>query len=379
MIPFNVAFLTGHEQVRIAESLAARQLTGDGPFTAAASTLLSSLVGGGRCLITTSCTHALEMAALLTGIGPGDEVLMPSFTFPSMANAVVLRGATPVFIDCRRDTFNIDETKLEEAITSRTRAIIVMHYGGVGCEMGTIQSLATKHDLIVIEDNAHGLGGSYAGRALGSFGTFATQSFHATKNIQCGEGGALVINDPEYHERAEVIREKGTNRSQFARGEIDKYHWMDVGSSYLPSDLLAAMLSAQLAEFQNIQDRRDAVWRAYDSQLADWLESTGSARQNVPDACVHPSHVYALLMASGGVRDDFIRHLRSRDIYAMFHYVPLDSAPQGLASSRTGPGGCPTSAEVSSRLVRLPLYADLSADDVDRVVAAVLSFRPRPD
>ena len=241
-IPFNIAFLTGKEEQHLTESLASRQLQGDGGFTDRASALLSARVGGGDCMLTTSCTNALEMSALLLNLGPGGEVIMASFTFVSTANAYVLRGAVPVFVDCRDDTLNIDERLIEEAITERAKAIVVVHYGGVACEMDVILAIAEHHGIAVIEDNAHGLGDSYNSRPLGSFGVMAAQSFHGTKNIQCGEGGALVVNDPAYFERAEIIREKGTNRSQFFRGMVDKYRWVDLGSSYLPSDLLAAVL-----------------------------------------------------------------------------------------------------------------------------------------
>ena len=373
-IPFNIAFLTGKEEQYLTESLASRQLQGDGGFTDRASALLSARVGGGDCMLTTSCTHALEMTALLLNLGPGDEVIMPSFTFVSTANAYVLRGAVPVFVDCRDDTLNIDERLIEEAITERTKAIVVVHYGGVACEMDVILAIAERHGIAVIEDNAHGLGGSYNGRPLGSFGVMATQSFHGTKNIQCGEGGALVVNDPAYFERAEIIREKGTNRSQFFRGMIDKYRWVDLGSSYLPSDLLAAVLTAQLESFDDIQARRQKVWAHYDDSLAGWAAQRGVATPSVEKNREQPAHLYFLLLPTHDEQRGLIRHLADNGILGTFHYVPLDSAPFGRVSGRTGPGGCPVTADVSDRLVRLPLYGDLTEAECARVVDAVTSY-----
>lgn len=373
-IPFNVAYLTGKEETYLSESLASRQLAGDGNFTHRASQLLSDRVGGGRCMLTTSCTHALEMTALLLDLSDGDEVIMPSFTFVSTANAFVLRGAVPVFVDCRADTLNIDERLIEEAVTERTKAIVVVHYGGVACEMDVILDIAQRHGLAVIEDNAHGLGGSYHGRPLGSFGAMATQSFHATKNIQCGEGGSLVINDPAYVDRAEIIREKGTNRSQFFRGMVDKYRWVDLGSSYLPSDLLAAVLTAQLESFDDIQDRRQKVWAHYDHALAGWAEQHGVRTPTIDGDRQHPAHLYFLLMPDHADQRGLLKHLADADILGTFHYVPLDSSPYGKESGRTGPAGCPVTADVSGRLVRLPLYADLSKADCARVVDAITSY-----
>lgn len=373
-IPFNIAFLTGKEEQYLGESLASRQLTGDGSFTDRASELLSDRVGGGHCMLTTSCTHALEMTAILLDLQPGDEVVMPSFTFVSTANAYVLRGAVPVFVDCRDDTLNIDERLIEEAITERTKAIVVVHYGGVACEMDVILDIAERHGIAVIEDNAHGLGGSYKGKALGSFGVMATQSFHATKNIQCGEGGALVVNDEAYFERAEIIREKGTNRSQFFRGEVDKYRWVDLGSSYLPSDLLAAVLTAQLESFDDIQARRHKVWSYYDESLASWSEQHGVATPIVEKDRGQPAHLYFLLMPSPEDQRGLLKHLDDQGILGTFHYVPLDSSPFGRESGRTGPSGCPVTEDISSRLVRLPLYGDLTESECARVVDAVTSY-----
>ncbi|MBZ0278624.1 MAG: dTDP-4-amino-4,6-dideoxygalactose transaminase, partial [Anaerolineae bacterium] len=272
MIPFNRPCLTGKEMDYIAESVAAGKISGDGPFTKKVHQLLENALGVKKALLTTSCTHALEMSALLLDLQPGDEVIVPSYTFVSTINAFVLRGATPVFVDVRSDTLNLDETLLEAAITPRTRAIVVVHYGGVGCEMDTIMEIANRHRIPVIEDNAHGLFAKYKGRYLGTFGVMATQSFHETKNFQCGEGGALLINDPQYAERAEIIREKGTNRARFFRGQVDKYTWVDVGSSYLPSDMLAAFLYAQLESRDEIQGKRQRIWDTYQSGLREWAD-----------------------------------------------------------------------------------------------------------
>lgn len=375
-IPFNVAFMTGKEMWYVSDALQSRLVTGDGPYTRRASDLLAPLVGGGTCLLTTSCTHALEMAALLLDLEPGDEVVMPSFTFVSTANAFALRGAVPVFVDCRPDTLNLDEAQLEAAITPRTRAIVVVHYGGVACEMDAILAVAERHGVVVVEDNAHGLGGSYRGRPLGSFGVMATQSFHGTKNVHCGEGGALVVNDdPDLTARAEILREKGTNRAAYFRGQVDKYRWVDLGSSYLPSDLNAAVLAAQLESFDTIQDRRHAIWRRYHDDLGGWAAEHGVATSREHPERVHAAHLFFLLLGRGDqVR--LITHLADHGILATFHYTPLHSTDAGERFGRTAPGGCPRTTAVSDALVRLPLYAGLADDAVSRVVEAVTSFRP---
>jgi dTDP-4-amino-4,6-dideoxygalactose transaminase len=357
--------------------MASGPLAGDGPYTKRATALLTKLLGVPGALLTTSCTHALDMSATLLDLKAGDEVLMPSFTFCSTANAVALRDATPVFVDCRPDTLNIDERLIEAAITDRTRAIMVVHYAGVGCEMRVINDIAQRYGLVVIEDNAHGLGGSYQGRLLGSIGAMATQSFHETKNVQCGEGGALVLNDLAYLERAEVIREKGTNRSQFFRGMVDKYRWMDIGSSYLPSEILAAFLTGQLEAFAEIQRQRLAVWNAYDTTLASWADEQGVTRPTVPPDRVHPAHLYYLLLPDLDSRQRMLKHLAERGIHATFHYQPLHSAPAGLRFGRTGPGGCPVTDDVADRLIRLPLFAGMSRAELEAIVDGVLSYRPR--
>lgn len=372
-IRFNVPFVAPRTADYLAESLASRALCGDGPFTRRATAALAELVGGRETLLTTSCTHALELAWLLLELVPGDEVIMPSFTFVSTANAVALRGAIPVFVDIRADTLNLDERLVESAITPRTRAICVVHYGGVACAMDELNAIADRHGLAVIEDNAHGLGGSYRGQPLGTLGLMAAQSFHETKNLQCGEGGALVLQNELLSERAEIIREKGTNRSRFIRGAIDKYTWVDVGSSYLPSDLLAALLLAGLDDFHAIQVERKRVWAAYESGLASWAKSLGVQTPVVPPGCEHPAHLYQLVFPAGGQQTSFIAHLAAQGIQSAFHYLPLHDSTAGLRFGRLGTP-CPVTDTVSASLVRLPLHPGLGAADVDRVIAATQTF-----
>ena len=372
-IAFNRASFLGNEQRYIFEAIAGAHISGDGPFTKSCNAMLSEATGGGDVLLTTSCTHALEMTALLLGLCPGDEVIMPSFTFVSTANAFALRGARPIFVDIRPDTLNIDERRIEEKITPRTKAIVVVHYGGIACEMDTIGEIARRHGLPVIEDNAHGLFGTYRGRPLGSFGAFATQSFHETKNVTCGEGGALVINDRSYVERAEIVREKGTNRNRFFRGEIDKYTWVDIGSSYLPSEILAAFLAGQLEAAETIQRRRQAIWKRYDDAFATRARSHGVQTPTVPPECGHPAHLYYLLLPTPEKRQDFIAALRSRNIVSVFHYLPLHLSEQG---KRFGGrfGDCPVTESVSDRLVRLPLFYAMTDAEVERVIDVALDF-----
>ncbi|GAA0812387.1 dTDP-4-amino-4,6-dideoxy-D-glucose transaminase [Spirilliplanes yamanashiensis] len=377
MIPFNRPYVAGRERQYLTEVVESGQTSGDGPFTRRASTLLTALVGAPSVLLTTSCTHALELSALLLDLRAGDEVIMPSFTFVSTANAYVLRGAVPVFVDVRPDTLNIDERAVEAAITPRTKAIVIVHYAGVPCEMDAILKVAKHHRVPVIEDNAHGLGATYKGRPLGSMGALAAQSFHATKNVQCGEGGALVLNDDRLRERAEIIREKGTDRSRFFRGQVDKYRWMDLGSSYLPSDLLAATLTAQLEAFDDIQRQRHAVWDTYHAELAGWAADRGVTRPTVPAGAEHAAHLYYLLMPSLDERQAMLRHLADAGVQATFHYQPLHSAPAGERFGRTGPGGCPVTDDVADRLVRLPLYAGMTEAETAQVVGAVRAYAPR--
>lgn len=373
-IPFNRAYAVGDELAYVREALRSGKLAGDGPFTAKCSALLEQALGAARVLLTTSCTHALEMAALLLEIGPGDEVIVPSFTFVSTINAFVLRGARPRFVDVRRDTLNLDERLLEDAISPRTKAIVPVHYAGVGCEMDAILATARRHAIMVVEDNAHGLFARYRGKPLGSFGALATQSFHETKNFSSGEGGALVINTPEFVERAEILREKGTNRSRFFRGQVDKYTWVDLGSSYLPSDLLAAVLYAQLEKRDAIQARRRAIWQYYDEQLRGWRAENGVAGPTVPAHCEQAYHMYYLLMPSLAERQAFIEHLRAKRILAVFHYLPLHLSDMGRQFGGR-PGDCPVTEDVSDRLVRLPFYNTLSDGELDQVAAAVRSYQ----
>jgi dTDP-4-amino-4,6-dideoxygalactose transaminase len=373
-IPFNRACLTGREHDYMRESVARMHVSGDGPFTKRCHRLLEEVLGVPRALLTTSCTHALEMAALLLDLEPGDEVIVPSYTFVSTVNAFVLRGARPVFIDIRRDTLNLDEARLEPLVTRRTRAVVPVHYAGVGCEMDVILEVARRHGVAVVEDNAHGLFGKYKGRYLGTFGALATQSFHETKNVTCGEGGALVINDERYVERAEIIREKGTDRSRFFRGQVDKYTWVDVGSSYLPSDLLAAFLCAQLEARAEIQAKRRRVWEYYWSALQDWVRRREVRLPVVPAHCEQPYHMFYLVMPSLRTRQGMIDHLRSQGITSVFHYQPLHLSDMGRAFGGRQ-GDCPAAEDISGRLVRLPFYNDLTRQDQDRIVDAILRFR----
>ena len=375
-IPFNRAFLAGKESEFIQQAIASWKISGDGPFTKKCHARLESALGVPKALLTTSCTHALEMSALLLDLKPQDEVIVPSFTFVSSVNAFVLAGARPVFVDIRPDTLNIDETKVERLITSRTRAIVVVHYAGVACEMDTILQLAGRHGIAVIEDNAHGLFARYKDRYLGTLGCLATQSFHETKNFTCGEGGALLINDPKYVERAEIIREKGTDRSRFFRGQVDKYTWMDVGSSYLPSDILAAFLYAQLEARDDIQARRQRIWEYYDEQLRDWAKSFDVQLPFVPPHCEQSFHMYYLVLPTAEKRDRLLQYLNAADINSVFHYVPLHLSRMGRLFGGEE-GQCPVTEDVSARLLRLPFYTGLTETDQSRVVSALKDFGRR--
>jgi len=372
-ITFNRPVIVGDELEYIRRAVESMHTSGDGLFTARASGLLEQELGVPRVLLTPSCTAALEMSALLLELAPGDEFILPSFCFVSTANAFVLRGAVPRFCDIREDTLNIDEAQIEALITPRTRALVAMHYGGVGCEMERILDVARRHDLQVVEDNAHGLFGRYRGRPLGSFGRLATLSFHETKNFTCGEGGALLINDPALVERAEFIRDKGTNRQQLFRGQVDKYTWVDLGSSYVLSDILAAYLYAQLEQRQRILDLRRRLWERYDEQLRGWIEEHGVRLPGVPAHCEQGYHVYYLLLPSLERRQALIEHLQQREIAAVFHYTPLHLSRMGR-----GFGGdntaCPVTERVSDCLLRLPYYLDLSEGDQQRVIDALRGF-----
>jgi dTDP-4-amino-4,6-dideoxygalactose transaminase len=368
-IPFNKPFMTGRELWYIAQAHTNGHLSGDGQFTKKCHGWIERSTGTRRALLTHSCTAALEMSALLAELQPGDEVIMPSYTFVSTANAFVMRGAVPVFVDIRPDTLNIDERKIEAAITPRTRVILPVHYAGVACEMDTIMDIARRHKLIVIEDAAQGIMSTYKGRALGTIGHMGTYSFHETKNIIAGEGGALLVNDPELAERAEIIREKGTNRSQFFRGQVDKYTWVDIGSSYLPGEVIAAFLWAQMEEAGSITARRLALWDRYHAALAP-LEAEGRLRRpQVPEDCVHNAHMYYILLDSLEQRTKVIAAMKSQGVSCVFHYVPLHSAPYGVKHSRHV-GDMAHTNTLSDRLLRLPLWVGLE-DEQERVLRAL--------
>ena len=376
-IPFNRPFATGNELDYIRTAIAAPKFSGDGRFTAECHRLLEGSLGVQKALLTTSCTHALEMAALLLNLGPGDEVIVPAFTFPSAANAFVLRGAKPVFVDIRADTLNIDESQIEQRIAARTKAIFLVHYAGVGCEMDTIMAIARRRSIAVVEDNAHGLYGRYRGRYLGTLGQLATLSFHETKNFTCGEGGALLINDANFNRQAEILREKGTNRSQFFRGEIDKYTWVDIGSSYLPSDLLAAFLRAQLEHRDQIQESRCRIWENYTRELATWAETNRVRLPVVPPECEQSYHMFHVIMPSLASRQALISHLASFGILAVFHYLPLHLSPMGLRFGGRQ-GDCPVTEDLSDRLLRFPFFTGMSSSEQSQVIDAVRAFRCQP-
>jgi len=372
-IPFNRPCLAGNEYKYIAEAIANGHASGDGPFTRRCHALLEQELGVPKVLLTTSCTHALEMAGILLDCGPGDEVILPSFTFVSTANAFVLRGARIVFSDIRPDTLNLDETQLEGLITSRTKVIVPVHYAGVSCAMDAICAIAQRHGVRIVEDNAHGLFARYKGQYTGTFGCLATQSFHETKNVTCGEGGALIVNDRDLIERALVVREKGTNRSQFFRGQVDKYTWVDIGSSYLPSDLLAAFLFAQLEGRQEIQRKRQRVWEYYSQHLAEWATPRGVRLPVVPADCEQAYHMFYIIVPSPEYRQALIADLKAKGILSVFHYVPLNLSDMGQKWAARE-SHCPVTEDISLRLLRLPLYNDLTEAEQARVVAAVTSF-----
>ena len=374
-ISFNRSSLAGRELEYISHAMTIGQIAGDQTYSKKCQGFLEDVLGVPKAMVTTSCTHAIEMCALLLDIQPGDEVIAPSFTFVSTANAFALRGARIVFADIRPDTLNLDERQLECRITPRTKALVPVHYAGVGCEMDVIGKIAARHGLSVVEDNAHGLFGKFRGRWLGTFGCLATQSFHETKNITCGEGGALLINDASLIERAEIIREKGTDRSRFFRGQVDKYSWVDVGSSYVMSDVLAAFLYGQLETWQTIQTQRRRIWNYYDWNLRAWAQGHGIGCPFVPPHCEQSWHMYYLVMPSLEKRQALISFLKERGILSVFHYVPLHLSPMG---QRMGgrKGACPVSEEKSERLIRLPFYNSLSPSDQDQVIEAIQQFQP---
>ncbi len=372
-IPFNKPCIVGAELIYVGQAVAGGHASGDGPFTRRVEKLLQTQFGAQRILLTPSCTAALEIAALLCGLGPGDEVILPSYTFVSTANAFVLRGATPVFVDIRPDTLNIDERLIEAAITPRTRAIFPVHYAGVACEMDTIMAIANRHNLLVVEDAAQGVFAKYKDRWLGAIGHLGCYSFHETKNFSCGEGGALVVNDPGLEKRAEVLRDKGTNRSQFLRGQVDKYTWVDVGSSYVLSDMLAAYLLGQLENMELITSRRRAIYERYAEAFAALAVDRRIGVPYSPLHCTTNHHMFYILAADLEERTALIAHLREAGILAVFHYVPLHSSPFAQSIGVTQ-GNLPITDQVSSRLVRLPMYYDLSDDDVDRIAGRVIDF-----
>ena len=374
-IPFSKPYRAPHEGEYLEQVLSSGHTHGDGPFTEKASALLAGITTCGSVLLTGSGTHALELASWLLEIGPGDEVIIPSFTFSTTAASVVMTGATPVFVDIDPATGSLDIDAAEAALTERTRAVYVVHYGGVAPDMDRLTAMATRAGIQIVEDNAHGLGGRWGGRALGSFGTLAAQSFHATKNVQCGEGGALLINNPSLRARAEVLREKGTDRSKFLRGEVDKYSWIDRGSSYLPSELTVAVLTAQLEVFDIIQAQRHTIWHTYSQSLETWAKQTGSTLMSPPDRVDHPSHVFYLLTPDAGSRTLMLDHLREAGVGATFHYIPLHSSIAGQRFGRT-PNPCPATDDFAARLVRLPLWPGMSHAEIDRVISAVHSFEP---
>jgi len=372
-VDFNRPVPVGNEIEYVTQAIHSGHISGDGPFTKKCHALLEQELGVKKALLTTNCTHALEMMAILLDFQPGDEVILPDFTFVSTVNAFVLRGAVPVFADVRPDTLNLDETQLEALITPKTKAIVPVHYAGVGCEMDAILEIANRHQVAVVEDNAHGLFGKYKGKFLGTFGALAAQSFHETKNFTSGEGGAILINDERYLERAEIIREKGTNRSRFFRGQVDKYTWVDIGSSYLPSDMIAAFLYGQLEQRVKVQAHRKALWQTYDLALKDWAAKNGVTLPTIPAQTEQAYHMYYLLLPDLETRQRFIMTLREQGIYTVFHYLPLHLSDMGRKFGGQ-PGDCPVTESVSDRLVRLPFHNALTSSDQEMVIEAILEF-----
>lgn len=373
MIPFNIAPYVGTEPQYIQQAIDSHKICGDGQFTKKCNEWLENKFSAQKVLLTTSGTTALDMAALMCDLKPGDEVILPSFTFSSTATAFVLAGATLVFVDVRPDTMNIDETKIEAAITDKTRVIVPVHYAGVACEMDTIMDIARRHNLMVVEDAAQGVMSSYKGKALGTIGDFGCFSFHETKNYSMGEGGALIINNAEYNERAEILREKGTNRSKFFRGQVDKYTWVDFGDSYLPSELNAAYLWAQLEKADEINDNRLAIWNRYNSAFKELAEGGLLELPTIPEDCIHNAHMFYLKLKDLKQRTEFISFLKENDILSVFHYVPLHSAPAGLKFGRFFGEDVYTTSE-SDRLVRLPMYYNLTEKDQEYIMEKVKEF-----
>jgi dTDP-4-amino-4,6-dideoxygalactose transaminase len=372
-IDFNKPCLEGNELAYIQEAFRRAHISGDGHFTKLCQGFLETELNIPKAILTTSCTHALEMMAFLLDIKSGDEIIVPSFTFVSTVNAFTIRGAKPVFIDIRPDTLNLDENLLESKITKNTKAIVVVHYAGVACNMDAILKIAADHQVPVLEDNAHGLFGKYKEQFLGSFGCFASQSFHETKNFTCGEGGAILINDPQFIERAEIIREKGTNRSRFFRGMVDKYTWVDMGSSYLPSDILAAVLFGQFEKRSEIQSQRKAIWEYYHSNLRDWCKNLGARQPIIPPDCQQAYHMYYLLMPDLDSRQALIQHLKKKGIISVFHYLPLHLSEMGIRYGGKK-GDAPVTEKISDCLIRLPFYNNLSLAEQDVVMEEIYKF-----
>lgn len=372
-VDFNRPVVMGNEFEYMKQAVENGHISGDGPFTKKCHAFFEKELGVPKVLLTTSCTHALEMSAILLDLQPGDEVIIPDFTFVSTVNAFVLRGARPVFLDVRPDTLNLDESKLEEAITPHTKAIVPVHYAGVGCEMDLIMDSAIHYNIAVVEDNAHGLFGKYKGKYLGTFGSMASQSFHETKNFTSGEGGALLINDPVLVERAEIIREKGTNRSRFFRGQVDKYTWVDIGSSYLPSDILAAFLFAQLEQREKIQLHRKRVWEMYHAGLKDWADAHDVQLPCIPDHCEQSYHMFYMLLPALELRQNLIAYLRARGVYSVFHYLPLHLSEMGQSFGGKI-GDCPVTERVSDQLIRLPFYNSLTSAEQEQVIELIQEF-----
>lgn len=372
-VDFNRPVVVGNEFEYMRQAVENGHISGDGPFTKRCHAFFEKELGVQKALLTTSCTHALEMSAILLDIQPGDEVIIPDFTFVSTVNAFVLRGAKPVFLDIRSDTLNLDESQLEGSISPRTKAIVPVHYAGVGCEMDSIMDIAARYGVAVVEDNAHGLFAKYKGKYLGTFGCMASQSFHETKNFTSGEGGALLINDPVLVERAEIIREKGTNRARFFRGQVDKYTWVDIGSSYLPSDILAAFLFAQLEQREKIQVRRRQVWEIYEAGLKDWADSHGVRLPCIPDHCEQSYHMFYMLLPTLELRQKLIAYLRERGVYSVFHYLPLHLSEMGQHFGGKF-GDCPATERVSDQLIRLPFHNSLTSDEQEQVIDLIQGF-----
>jgi dTDP-4-amino-4,6-dideoxygalactose transaminase len=372
-IPFNKPFIVGKELYYISQSVLQCQTSGDGLYTKRAQQLMKGTFGAREILLTTSCTAALDLAAILADVKDGDEVILPSFTFASTANAFLLRGARPVFVDCRRDTLNIDETLIEAAITARTRAIAPVHYAGVGCEMDVISQIAQRHELMIIEDAAQGVNAKYKGKYLGTIGDVGAYSFHETKNVICGEGGAIILNRPELVERAEIVREKGTNRTRFFRGEVDKYTWVDIGSSLLPSDILAAFLYAQLENMDVITRKRQEIYGIYEARLRPLANRGLVTLPSIPPECESNYHIFYIVLNSLYERTKLIEYLKARSILTVFHYVPLHTSPMGTAMGYR-PGMLPVTETISERLLRLPMYYEMQHSEVELVVDEICKF-----